>query len=134
MTAATARTDTTARRSPARIALYTLQVVLGLFLAVGSGLPKLFGEATAVQIFDQIGAGQWLRYLVGICEVVGGIGLLVPVVAGLAAACFVALMIGATVVQLTVVHAYWYTPVIIGVLMAVVAWARRAEIVALLRR
>ncbi|SDF38571.1 DoxX family protein [Pseudonocardia oroxyli] len=134
MTATTARTVTTARRSPARIALYTLQVVLGLFLAVGSGLPKLFGEATAVQIFDQIGAGQWLRYLVGICEVAGGIGLLVPVVAGLAAACFVALMVGATVVQLTVVHAYWYTPVIIGVLMAVVAWARRAEIVALLRR
>lgn len=134
MTATTAGTVTAARRSPARIALSTLQVLLGLFLAVGSGLPKLFGEATAVQIFDQIGAGQWLRYLVGICEVAGGIGLLVPVVAGLAAACFVALMIGATVVQLTVVHAYWYTPVIIGVLMAVVAWARRAEIVALLRR
>lgn len=122
------------RRSPARIALSVLQVVLGLFLAIGSGLPKLFGEASAVQIFDQIGAGQWLRYLVGICEVVGGVGLLVPVVAGLAAACFVALMVGATVVQLTVVHAYWYTPVIIGVLMAVVAVARRTEIAALFRR
>jgi putative oxidoreductase len=130
----TVATVSTARRSPARIALYALQVVLGLFLAVGSGLPKLFGEASAVQIFDQIGAGQWLRYLVGICEVAGGIGLLVPVVAGLAAACFVALMIGATVVQLTVVHAYWYTPVIIGALMAVVAVARRTEIAALFRR
>ncbi|GAA4551946.1 DoxX family protein [Pseudonocardia xishanensis] len=130
MTATTVSTT----RSPARIALCALQVVLGLFLAVGSGLPKLFGEASAVQIFDQVGAGQWLRYAIGLCEVAGGIGLLVPLVAGLAATCFVALLIGATVVQVTVVHAYWYTPVIIGLLMAVVAWARRTEITAVFRR
>jgi len=130
----TATTIPTARRSTARVALYALQAVLGLFLAIGSGLPKLVGEASAVAIFDQIGAGDWLRYVVGLCEVAGGIGLLVPVVAGLAATCFVLLMAGATVVQLSVVHAYWYTPVIVGLLMALVAWVRRAETAALIRR
>jgi putative oxidoreductase len=76
--ATTATTTAPSRRSPARIALWVLQVLLGVFMAVASGLPKLFGEATAVAMFDQIGAGDWLRYLVGVLEVAGGIGLLVP--------------------------------------------------------
>lgn len=122
MTATTVSTT----RSPARIALYVLQVVLGLFLAVGSGLPKLFGEASAVQIFDQIGAGQWLRYVVGLCEVAGGIGLLVPLVAGLAATCFVALMIGAVTMTLAIGGgALAVIPATVLVLAAVVAWGRR---------
>ena len=67
--AATSATTTPSRRSPARVALWVLQVLLGVFMVVASGLPKLFGEGTAVTMFDQIGAGDWLRYFVGIVEV-----------------------------------------------------------------
>ena len=96
---------------------------------VGSGAPKLFGEAYAVQIFEDLGTGQWLRVVVGLLEVAGGIGLLVPRLAGLAASCLVALMVGATVAQLFFLsEGFWYTPVILGVLLGVVAWVRRAEI------
>lgn len=127
MTATAAPTP--ARTRPATIALWTLQVLLGLMFIVGSGAPKLFGEAYAVQIFEDLGTGQWLRVVVGLLEVAGGIGLLVPRLAGLAASCLVALMVGATVAQLFFLsEGFWFTPVILGVLLGVVAWVRRAEI------
>ena len=135
-TAAPAPSATTGTRSrPATIALWTLQVLLGLMFIVGSGAPKLFGEAYAVQIFEDLGTGQWLRVVVGLLEVAGGIGLLVPRLAGLAASCLVALMVGATVAQLFFLsEGFWFTPVILGVLLGVVAWVRRAEIPRVLER
>jgi uncharacterized membrane protein YphA (DoxX/SURF4 family) len=114
-----------ARSRGAVIALWTLQVLLALMFIIGSGAPKLFGEAYAVQIFTDLGTGQWLRYVVGVLEIAGGIGLLVPRLAGLAASCLVALMVGATVAQLFFLsEGFWFTPVILGVLLAVVAWFR----------
>ncbi|PVZ08503.1 DoxX family protein [Actinomycetospora cinnamomea] len=119
----------TTRSRPATIALWTLQVLLALMFVVASGAPKLIGEAYAVQIFEDLGTGQWLRIVVGLLEIAGGIGLLVPRLAGLAAACLVALMVGATGAQLFFLsEGYWYTPAILGLLLAVVAWLRRAEI------
>jgi putative oxidoreductase len=123
------------RSRPATIALWTLQVLLGVMFIVGSGAPKLFGEAYAVQIFEDLGTGQWLRVVVGLLEVAGGIGLLVPRLAGLAASCLVALMVGATVAQLFFLsEGFWFTPVILGVLLGVVAWVRRTEIPRALER
>jgi putative oxidoreductase len=131
----TAPAPSATRSRPATIALWTLQVLLGLMFIVGSGAPKLFGEAYAVQIFEDLGTGQWLRVVVGLLEVAGGIGLLVPRLAGLAASCLVALMVGATVSQLFFLsEGFWYTPVILGVLLGVVAWVRRAEIPRVLER
>ncbi|MHC1559773.1 DoxX family protein [Actinomycetospora sp. C-140] len=125
----------TTRTRPATIGLWTLQVLLGVMFIVGSGAPKLFGEAYAVQIFEDLGTGQWLRVVVGLLEVAGGIGLLVPRLAGLAAACLVALMVGATGAQLFFLsEGFWYTPVILGVLLGVVAVARRHEIPRVLAR
>ncbi|HEY2194912.1 MAG TPA: DoxX family protein [Actinomycetospora sp.] len=124
-----------ARPRAATAGLWTLQVLLGLAFVGGSGLPKLVGESSAVAIFEDLGTGQWLRIVVGLCEVAGGIGLLVPRLAGLAATCLVALMVGATGAQLFFLDAgYWCTPVIVGVLLAVVAWVRRGEVAALVTR
>jgi uncharacterized membrane protein YphA (DoxX/SURF4 family) len=110
-------------------------VLLALMFVGGSGLPKLMGESYAVQIFDDLGTGQWLRVVIGLLEVAGGLGLLVPRLAGLAATCLVALMVGATGAQLFFLDVgYWFTPVIVGVLLAVVAWVRRTEVVALVTR
>jgi putative oxidoreductase len=128
MTTATASAPTT-RSRPATIALWTLQVLLALMFVVASGVPKLLGDAYAIKIFEDLGTGQWLRIVVGLLEIAGGIGLLVPRLAGLAAACLVALMVGATGAQLFFLsEGFWYTPVILGVLLGIVAWVRRAEI------
>jgi putative oxidoreductase len=133
MTATIAPTAT--RTRPVTIALWTLQALLAAMFVVGSGVPKLFGEAYAVQIFDDLGTGQWLRVVVGLLEIAGGVGLLVPRLAGLAAACLVALMVGATGAQLFFLsEGYWYTPVILGALLGIVAWVRRHEIPQVLAR
>ncbi|MFC5062008.1 DoxX family protein [Actinomycetospora atypica] len=133
-TAAAPASTTSTRGRPATIGLWVLQVLLGLMFVVGSGFPKLVGESYAVQIFEDLGA-PWLRIVVGVLEVAGGLGLLIPRLAGLAAACLVALMVGATVAQLFFLsEGFWYTPVIMGVLLAVVAVARRREIPATFRR
>jgi hypothetical protein len=114
--------------------LWTVQVVVGLFMIGASAAPKLFGEAYAVQMFTDIGAGQGFRYAIGVIELAGGIGLLVAPLAGVAAAGLVALMIGAVVTQVLVLG----TPVnaisatVIGALMAWVAVARRDRTAAFL--
>ena len=121
-------TEPPRRATAATVLLWLGRAVLA-FVFLGAGSSKLFGEPAMVTMFADIGAGQWLRYVVGVLEIAGGIGLLVPRLAGLAAACLVALMVGATGAQLFFLsEGFWYTPVILGVLLGVVAWVRRAEI------
>lgn len=61
----------------ARIGLWAVRVLLSAQFVVG-GVLKLAAYPQMVAMFDDIGAGQQLRFLVGICEVGGGIGVLVP--------------------------------------------------------
>ena len=88
----------------ASIGAWALQVPLAL-LITGGGAAKLLGEPAMVDMFEQIGAGQWLRYLVGGLEVLGGVGLFVPRSRALAALGLLVLLLSATVVNLAVLHA-----------------------------
>ncbi|WP_103382329.1 DoxX family protein [Pseudonocardia dioxanivorans] len=116
-------------------ALWTVQIVVGLFLVVGSAAPKLFGQEYAVAMFEAMGSGQWLRYVVGVLELAGGVGLLLAPIAAAAASGLVALMIGAMITQVFVLHnpADVVTPILIGALMVVVAVARRHRLAAFVR-
>ncbi|GAA4959560.1 DoxX family protein [Actinoplanes utahensis] len=116
--------------------LWGFQIVLGLFMIVASAAPKLWGEATAVQIFDDMGGGTWFRLFVGVVELAGGIGLLVARLAGPAAAGLALLMVGAAITQAFILHggALVLTPVILCLVFAWIAWERRASIVRLLGR
>jgi putative oxidoreductase len=129
-------TATAPRSTAANRALWTLQIVLGVFLVVASAGPKFFGEATAVDMFLRIGLGEWFRYFVGALELLGGVGLLVRRFSGLAALGLVGLMIGAAYTQAFVLHggALVVTPIVIGLLCALIAYARRDDVRALLRR
>ena len=135
MTATTLPTATTSTGRRTDRLLWTVQILVGLFMIGASAAPKLFGEAYAVQTFTDIGAGQWFRYAIGVIELAGGVGLLVAPLAGAAAAGLVALMIGAVVTQVFVLG----TPVnaisatVIGALMGWVALARRDRTAAFLR-
>ena len=117
-------------------AVWTVQILLGVFLVVASAGPKFFGEATAVDMFLRIGLGEWFRYFVGALELLGGVGLLVRRFSGLAALGLVGLMIGAAYTQAFVLHggALVVTPIVIGLLCALIAYARRDDVRALLRR
>ena len=140
---------TTARVTAARLAirkarprrltstlLWAAQIPLAaLFVIVA--VPKLTGSQQAVQEFGLIGAGQWLRYLVGTTELAGAIGLLTPWLAGLAAAGLAAEMAGATIINATVLRSvpqYAGPPLLTGLLCAVfvvIAYGRRQQIKAL---
>jgi putative oxidoreductase len=69
-----------------------------------AAVPKLAGSHSEIQMFDQIGAGQWLRYFVGSAELAGAVGLLVPHLAMLAAAGLAIDMAAATIVNVAVLH------------------------------
>ncbi|MEV6108181.1 DoxX family protein [Streptomyces sp. NPDC051940] len=110
------------------VALWAAQIVLGAFMIVASGVPKFFAVEAAVQNFDAIGYGDWFMYAVGVLEVAGGIALLIPRLAGLAATALTALMVGAEVFTWVYLETtFWYTPVILGAAFAAIAYRRRAE-------
>ena len=91
------------RRRTSTLLLWAAQILLAAVF-VFAAVPKLTGRPGMVQEFGQIGAGQWLRYLVGTAELAGAIGLLTPWLAGLAAAGLAADMAGATIINATVLH------------------------------
>jgi uncharacterized membrane protein YphA (DoxX/SURF4 family) len=113
-----------------------LRVLVALMFVVASAGPKFFGEAYAVQIFTEIGAGQWFRYLIASFELAGGIGLLVPRLVVPAALGLVGLMIGAGFTQVVILGnpVFVITPVILGVLCGLIAWHYRATLRTLLSR
>ncbi|PSL56944.1 DoxX-like protein [Saccharothrix carnea] len=114
------------------IALWLLQVLLAAYF-VYSGV-SLLGD-DFVGKFDKIGSGQWLRYVTGVLELAGALGLLVPRLCGLAALGLVGVMTGAVATELFVLGDPdgAVLPAILLVLAAVVAWFRRDTIRALLQ-
>lgn len=117
-TRATTRTttpDQTSRRTRAwRVAGWVVRAVLAAQF-VGGGLAKLVAEAQMVDMFDDIGGGAGLRILVGACEVLGGLGVLLPRTARPAAVGLAALLVGAIVTNVVVLDA---SPVIPAALLA----------------
>ena len=92
--------------------------------------------ANAVQSFEDMGAAPWFRYFVGLVELAGGIGLLVPRLAGLAAVGLALLMVGAAITQAFILDggALVLTPVVLFFLFLFIAWGRRESIGRLFRR
>jgi putative oxidoreductase len=99
----------------AAISAWVLQIALAVAIAPG-GMLKLIGNPAMVDLFDDIGAGQWLRFCVGACEIAGGVGLLIPRLRALAALGLLLLLVGASVVNLVVIDE---SPVLSTVLAAV---------------
>ena len=113
--------------------LWAAQIPLAAFFTFVAAVPHLAGSQQAVQEFGLIGAGQWLRYLVGTTELAGAIGLLTPWLAGLAAAGLAAVMAGATIINATVLHNTTYGPnvwltAVLCAVFALLAYARRQQI------
>ena len=81
-----------------------------------------------VTLFDALGAGQWFRYVTGIIEVTAGIAMLIPAVAAFGALLLIATMIGAIVLNVFIVPASPIAPLVLLLLAAAVAWARRRQL------
>jgi putative oxidoreductase len=130
---AAGRPSTLTGRRAATVAVWALQIVLAA--AIGAaGASKLAGAPALVQLVDAVGVGQWFRYVTGALEVTGAILLLVPALAGLGALLLVGVIAGAVVAHLTVLHTSPLAPLMLLVGLAVVAYARRAQIAARIGR
>lgn len=118
---------------PGTIGLWILRLVLTFEFAT-AGIMKLAGNEQMVAMFGELGAGQWLRYAVGMLEIAGALGVLVPRLCGLAALGLAALMAGAVITNALVFGVSPAVPLALLVVAALVAWFRRSTIQALLQR
>ena len=85
-----------------RILSWTLQALVGAaFLAAGGA--KLAGVEHLVQLFDQIGFGQWLRYLTAALEITGGVLVLIPRTAFVGSLLLICIMLGALLTHLLLI-------------------------------
>ena len=107
-----------------KIAMWVVTILLTcLFLF--AGLPKLLMPA---KMLDKWIYARWFLTVVGVCETLGAIGLLIPRLAALAAAGLCGIMIGA-VYTLIRVHELKELPVpiVVFILLMVVIMLRRKE-------
>ncbi len=135
MTAISAPAPTASRLRNA--GLWTLQVLLAAVYAF-SAFGKLTADPQNVAGFAAMGLGNTGMYVIGALELAGAIAMFVPRLTGLAALCFVALMIGAVIITAAIGGgALVAIPATVGAVAAVVAWGRRdstRRLVAQLRR
>ena len=120
-------------RPTRRIGAWTVQGILAAaFLA--AGYAKLSGVPFMVELFDQIGVGQWFRVVTGLVEVTGAVALLVPGLASVGAAWLGSTMVFAVATHLFILHTSPVAAIVLGLLNALIVYLRRDELVALLHR
>lgn len=112
------------RRRAGTVALVVAQVLLALVVGSG-GAMKLAADPVMVSLFDDIGAGQGLRVLVGSLEVAGAVGLLVPRLATLAALGLTLLLLGATATNVLVLDASPVSAAVLALAAGAVTVVRR---------
>jgi putative oxidoreductase len=119
---------------PSRSRVVAAWIIQGLLAAafLAAGGAKLAGVPMMVQIFDQIGMGQWFRIVTGLVEVIGAVALVVPGFAALGAAWLGATMFVAVLTHLFVLHSSALPAIILLALNVLVVWLRRDQLVAVL--
>lgn len=110
--------------------LWIVQALLAA-LFIFSGVMKFITPME--EMTKQMPMPAWFLYFIGICEILGGVGLVLPSwlrikpgLTPLAAIGLLIVMIGAVIVTvMTPDRAMAIIPAAVGVLLAWVAWARR---------
>jgi uncharacterized membrane protein YphA (DoxX/SURF4 family) len=108
-------------------AAWLLSIVLAA-LFITAGMPKLTGdEPLLIQAAAMRGFPSWIRVVVGVVEVAGAVGLLIPGVAPAAALILAMLMVPATITQLVSGEPGILVPVVLFVLLIVTAYLRAPD-------
>ena len=74
--------------------MWILTVLLAAAFVFG-GVVKIIGTEDMVRAFNQFGYPGWFRILIGLIELIGGVGLLIPKYAIDAASFLIIIMLGA---------------------------------------
>lgn len=110
-----------------------LRVLLTLVF-VGAGGAKLVGVEMMVMTFDQIGFGQWFRYLTGGIEVVGAALLWLPGKQVVGASVLGGTMVGAVLTHLLILGPSPVPAMVLGLLCSAVLYLHRGQISTLFAR
>jgi uncharacterized membrane protein YphA (DoxX/SURF4 family) len=120
------------RQPSRRTGVWILQIVVAAaFLAAGGA--KLAGAPFMVQLFAQIGLGQWFRVVTGIVEIVGAVALLYPRLASVGGVWLGATMFFGALTHILVLHTNPAPAVTLGLLNALIVYLRRDELASLAR-
>lgn len=112
-------------RGTTGVVVWVLSVILALIFVVFAGLPKLYGGQTFfLQAAAMHGFPSWIRVVVGVFEVIGGLALLIPGLAIYGAFGLGILMIPAVITQAMSGEPGLYVPVVLFILLAIVGWQR----------
>ncbi len=108
-------------------ALWALKGLLAVaFLSAGGA--KIFGVPMMVESFQQIGLGQWFRYLTGALEIVGAITILMPRLAAFRGVLVSCIMVGAIATHLLLIGGSAVPAIILLALSAIVVISHRDQI------
>jgi putative oxidoreductase len=109
--------------------VWVLEVVLAAVFVL-TGVSKLLGTETFVlQAAAMHGFPHWIRIVVGVCEIIGGIALLIPGLTTNAAIALAILMIPATITQRISGEPGILVPIVLFVLLLLLAERREPVIV-----
>lgn len=111
-------------RSVPDIAVLIVRVLLTLAFGA-AGMAKIAGVEMMVGTFDQIGWGQWFRYLTGVIEVGSAVMLWIPGLQLLGAALLLCTMISAVLFHFLVLGPSAVPALVLGLLSAVIIWRHR---------
>lgn len=114
------------------VALWVVQVLTAAAFVM-AGFGKLTSDPRTVWVFEQIGVGHWLRYLLGVLELAGAVALLTRRLSGLAGLAFVALTVGAVITNMAILGVSPAPPAFLLVFAGVIAWGRRRRTAELFR-
>ena len=118
------------RGSPRRLGAWALQaLVAAAFFA--SGATKLAGVPMMIQLFDQIGVGQWFRIVTGVVEIVGAFALVYPGMAAIGGLWLGFTMVCAVATHVLVLHTSPAAAAVLLALDALIVYLRRDQLVAL---
>ncbi|KOV82274.1 DoxX family protein [Nocardia sp. NRRL S-836] len=116
------------------IVVWILQIALAVQFVLNGY--ALFTDQFVAK-FDDIGFGQWFRYLTGVLEIATALGLLVPRICGIAALALAGIMAGAALTEIFLVTGGGLDdatlPLIFVVWALVIAVYRREQFLGLLR-
>ena len=111
-------------RNADALVVWILSALLAAVFAT-TGISKLIGaEPVTLQAAAMNGFPPWIRNVVGVVEIGGAIGLLIPAAAAFAAAMLALLMIPATITQWISAEPGVFVPIVLLALLLIVAWRR----------
>jgi len=104
-------------------------VIFAIFVFFGGGKFKPDTNTTWIQLFNQIGFGQWLRYVTGVVELLGAFLTLFPQTVSIGLAFLGTTMVGAVLIDVFVLHRILDAIVPFAILCAMIAlWMHRRRV------